>query len=189
MFNSTMDSNTLYYDTSQMNQMINNMQMMNQHIKNQQIAENSNQLVPYNACDGDSDLENENIETTIDSNELYMFKEKVKEWIEIDNQIRKLKTYIKEKKKQLDELNQDILDFMGKHKIEDLNTNTGKLKYYVSTTKTPINKKTLESRLCDYFQNSEQGKNVTSFIYDKRDIKTSVKLKRTFKKKKNFSIV
>ena len=71
-----------------------------------------------------------------DNQSLEEFKSQVRAWVEIDNNIRKLKKSIKEHNNAKKELNDFILRFMIKYNIEDLNTKDGsKLRYKINQVK------------------------------------------------------
>lgn len=118
----------------------------------------------------------------IDNTILDNFKNKVKVYLNIDDEIRSLEKTIREKKRHKQQLSEFILTFMGDYNIEDLTTGTGKLKRSISYTKKPINKETLKSKLGEYFKNYEKGEEVANYIIDKRDKEERVRLKRFIKK-------
>ena len=62
---------------------------------------------------------NENVShEEINSLHLEMFKEKVKEWLALDDDIKTLNGHIKDRKKKKNELTPEILEFMHQHKIK-----------------------------------------------------------------------
>ena len=85
--------------------------------------------------------------TDIDENQLASFKNKVKQYLILDDDIKKLEKVIREKKQAKQKLTETILTFMGNYNIEDMTTGNGKLKRSVSYTKKPLNKETLKSKL------------------------------------------
>ena len=119
---------------------------------------------------------------TIDDNQLANFKEKVKQYLNLDDDIRKLEKVIREKKQTKQKLTETILTFMNDYNIEDMTTGNGKLKRSVSYTKKPLNKETLKSKLGEYFKNYEKGEEIANYIIDKRDKEERVRLKRFIKK-------
>ena len=126
----------------------------------------------------------ENDEVFNDNNEEFSeFKKKVKNWLNIDDDIITLQNAIKERKKQKDRLTPEILDFMDRFEINDLNTNDGKLKFTKSLYTKPLNKKFLISRLGDFFKDFSKGEKVAGFILDNRDKEEKIKLRRVKDKK------
>lgn len=122
--------------------------------------------------------------------EFVEFKEKIKRWLELDDDIKTLQKAIKDRKTLKNELTPEILEFMDQHDIKDLNTRDGRLQYSKSTTKKALNKKTLTNRLTDFFKDLSKGEKVADFILNNRDTVDRVRLKRTFKrnKKKNIQL-
>lgn len=80
------------------------------------------------------------------------FKNQVRAWIEIDNNIRKLKQAIKERNVMKKQLTDKILTFMGKYNIEDLNTKDGsRLRYKVTQVKEPLTASKIKERITENF--------------------------------------
>jgi hypothetical protein len=140
----------------------------------------------------DNDVVNSIIESEVDSpqestqlindmsaDELRIFKEKVKNWIELDMVIKRLQMAIKERKKLKDSLNSDILRFMIKYSIEDLNTKTGTIKYKKTKTKVPLSQKKIKDKLFEVFQNNEKIIKKIDEIFNDREIKEKDSLKKT----------
>ena len=125
----------------------------------------------------DNEISNLNQES-INSLHLEMFKEKVKEWLSLDDDIKTLNGHLKERKKKKNELTPEILDFMQQHKITDMNTDSGKLKYAQTLTKKPMNKEYIRSKLLDFLKNAQKANEATDFLIDQRETKVNVKLKR-----------
>ena len=136
----------------------------------------------------DNDNDDSNEELFDDNNEEFAdFKKKVKVWLTIDDDIITLQNAIKERKKQKDKLTPEILNFMDRFEINDLNTNDGKLKFTKSMYTKPLNKQFLISRLGDFFKDFTKGEKVAGFILDNRDKEEKIKLRRV-KDKKSMNI-
>ena len=118
----------------------------------------------------------------IDENQLASFKNKVKQYLNLDDDIKKLEKVIREKKQAKQKLTETILTFMSNYNIVDMTTGNGKLKRSVSYTKKPLNKETLKSKLGEYFKNYEKGEEIANYIIEKRDKEERVRLKRFIKK-------
>jgi hypothetical protein len=127
---------------------------------------------------------NENIKLLNDDNQEFVeFKDSVKEWLTLDDDIITLQKAIKDRKNKKNELTPKILDFMNRFKINDLNTNNGKLKFTKSLQTKPLNKQYLISRLGDYFKDFAKGEKAASFILENRDKEEKLRLKRVVNKK------
>ena len=120
--------------------------------------------------------------TELNPDHLNIFKERVKKYLNTDDDIRKLEKVVREKKMEKKKLSQNILQFMNDYNIEDMTTGCGKLKRSVSYTKKPLNKETLKKKLGEYFKNYEKGEEIANYVIDKRDKEERVRLKRFTKK-------
>lgn len=87
-----------------------------------------------------------------DQQSLEDFKSQVRLWVEIDNNIRKLKKTIQEQNNAKKNLNDSILRFMVKYNIEDLNTKDGsKLRYKVNQVKSKPTVSDIKKRLIENY--------------------------------------
>jgi len=118
-----------------------------------------------------------------DNEEFLEFKNNVKEWLLLDDDIITLQTAIKDRKVKKNELTPKILDYMERYEINDLNTNNGKIKFTKSLQTKPLNKQFLISRLGDFFKDFSKGEKAASFILENRDKEEKFKLRRVHNKK------
>jgi hypothetical protein len=120
----------------------------------------------------------------IQNSDLKQFKEMVRKWITIDDEIRQLKNAIKERTRQKKELDPNILKFMGEHSIDDLSTKNGKLKYQVTNYAKPITRDRLASALNNYFNDAERAVSVADYVMENRERAERISLRRSVPKKK-----
>jgi hypothetical protein len=140
--------------------------MMHRYLDNQQTQSQTTELV---AVDSSAD---ENI--TLDE-----FKQLVRKWLELDNFLKKAQEAVREKRKTRDQLSSQIVKFMIKYNIEDLNTKEGRIRCKVNSVKAPVNQKVIKQKLDDYFGNREEEKNkFLSKIYEERETTEKVSLRR-----------
>lgn len=119
------------------------------------------------------------VHDTTQSISLEEFREYVRKWLELDNNIKKAQEVIRERKQVRDKLSTVISAFMCKYNIEDLNTKEGRIRCKVSTVKAPVNQKTVKQKLTDYFQHDETKKqDILTKIYDERPEVEKVSLRR-----------
>tara|TARA_B100000287_G_scaffold431795_1_gene489759 strand:- start:743 stop:1123 length:381 start_codon:yes stop_codon:yes gene_type:complete len=125
-----------------------------------------------------------NIITDIPPTELQYFKENVKEWIGIDDEIAELNKKIKElKAKKNKQLEPKITLFMRQYNISDLNTDGGKLKCNERNTKKPLSKSLIKQSLSEFFkQDEEKVETVMEHMVSKQEVVKSYKLLRSTKK-------
>jgi len=122
-----------------------------------------------------------NILPEIPKEQLDCFKSNVKEWLDIDEQVKALETQIKvlkaTKNKQLEP---KITGFMREYNISDLNTDVGKLRCNERNTKATVSKKSIQESLHKVLSD-EQASTAMDEIYLNRQVITKYKLSRVKK--------
>lgn len=127
-------------------------------------------------------------ETHVPETAVENFKDMVKTWILVDDEIKKYNKVLTELRKKKRELTPDILDFMKSYDIEDCKTQDSKLKYAVSYRTKPINKDTLKQKLSIYLRSQNKGEEAADFILKNRDKTESVTLRRVMDRKKRVEL-
>ena len=113
----------------------------------------------------------------INDNELKDFKVRVKQWLEIDEEIKKMETKIKEMKKLKNKtLEPQITSFMRTYNISDLNTDNGKLRCNERNTKKSLNKNNIRENLSQVIQDSVKLDQAMNLILNNREVVTTYKL-------------
>ena len=98
-----------------------------------------------------------------------IFKDDVKKWIDIDDKVLSLSRELSALKKQRLEFNTKIVNFMRNYKIEDLNTNNGKLEYRVKHAKKGLSGKKIHENLLSYFKSDkEEAENIYKYLLANR---------------------
>lgn len=105
--------------------------------------------------------------------------EHIKEWIQIDNEIKMLQKEIKERRNRKKELSESLLDIMKDNEIECFDINDGKLLYSQTKVRSSLSKKHLVSCLLQYFDNDkEQALGLSQHILNSREVKIKETIKR-----------
>ena len=113
----------------------------------------------------------------IPSSELVHFKEQVKKWLTIDQQIAELESKLRDLKKiRNKELEPQVTDFMVKFKINDLNTENGKIKCSTRNTKKGLTAKYIQEKLTNTLENNELVDKAMENILENREVVTTYKL-------------
>ena len=113
----------------------------------------------------------------IPSSELIHFKEQVKKWLTIDQQIVELESKLRDLKKiRNKELEPQVTDFMVKFKINDLNTENGKIKCSTRNTKKGLTAKYIQEKLTNTLENNELVDKAMENILENREVVTTYKL-------------
>jgi hypothetical protein len=93
----------------------------------------------------------------------------VKEWVTMDNDIRKHQQLVRDMKAKQKNVSQQLMMTMKQNEIECFDINNGSLVYKKNKVKKPINKNTLYSILNDYFKgNTEHVEDLGKYIMDNR---------------------
>ena len=117
----------------------------------------------------------------IPKDQLDHFKINVKEWLDIDSQIKELEKKSRElKKKRNKQLEPKITGFMRSYNISDLNTDAGKLRCNERNTKTPVSKKLIQESLQKVLT-SQQAETAMDEIYLNRQVITKYTLSKVKK--------
>lgn len=115
------------------------------------------------------------------------FKSALKEYIEIDNDLKEANTHLKEIRQRKKDLSSQIQIHMKQFSINRLQLPGSKLSLTSKFKKKPINEKLILERLTIYFKGDEEkAKKLTKFIVDKEARQTNQKsysLSRRMQKK------
>jgi seryl-tRNA synthetase len=84
------------------------------------------------------------------------FKKNVKNWLKLDNDIKRVQLALKGLKEKKNSINEEILNFMKKFNIEDLNTKDGVIRYKTTYIKEPLSQKTIKNKLQEMFENQPE---------------------------------
>ena len=123
-----------------------------------------------------------NILPEIPKEQLECFKVNVKEWLDVDEQIRELEKQIKELKATRNKkLEPKITGFMRSFNISDLNTDSGKLRCNERNTRAPVSKKSIKESLEKVLTSTEQIDSAMDEIYLNRQVITKYKLSKVKK--------
>jgi len=94
----------------------------------------------------------------------------IKEWLKNDTEISKLQSEIKERRNKKKALTEMLMSTMKQNSIDCFDINGGSLMYKKTTTKKPINSKSLVAALQTYYSsNPNKAEEVTKFILEQRE--------------------
>jgi hypothetical protein len=137
-----------------------------------QIHLHTNQIVPFQ-------------DQSVDDESVLDFKNKVRMWITIDNEMKDINSKIKlldnerkQRKKMIDLLSLKILEFMGANEIDELNSREGVIKYKKSFIKETMTQKQIIQKLKDEFKNIEDAGDKISKVFKDRQRVEIIKLLR-----------
>lgn len=108
----------------------------------------------------------------------------VKQWLQIENEIKELQKIIREKKKDKKIFTENLVNIMKENEIDCFDITDGKLLYTKNKVKQALSKKHLLNALSMYFQNeTTKAKDVANFILESREIKIKENIRHKQKKK------
>lgn len=133
-----------------------------------------------NIVDNDIAIDSTSQAMTESMNEALLeeFKSHVKDWLELDNQLKRLAAAAKERRKKKNDINLKILDFMGRFNIEDLNTKEGIIRYRKTYVKEPLSQKTIKTKLEELFKNDKDTFEKVQKIFTEREKIEKTSLRR-----------
>lgn len=117
-------------------------------------------------------------ELTEENPDFMLFKEEVKQWLMLDDDIRVLNKAMTERKKKKNEITPKIIEFMSKYEIENLNTQEGKLQCTKTMVTKPMNREYMRNRLSEFMRNVEKAEKCTEYIFKNREKEEKVRLRR-----------
>jgi len=106
----------------------------------------------------------------------------IKEWVKLDNDIRKLQKEIKQRKAEKTKTSTILMETMKKNEIDCFDINNGQICYTKKNIKKPITKKVLLDILSKYYKGDAlKATEINNFILDNREeiVKESIVLKVT----------
>ena len=130
-------------------------QIINSYLSQQMMAEECRKIQPIDVPS---------------PNELEEFKNCVKIWITVDNNIKKLQATVKEQNGMKKEVSKKILSFMSRFNIEDLNTKEGKLRYKVTQVKAPLSQAGIKEKIVQNYQQGMAVEDLTSKVFERPNV-------------------
>lgn len=112
------------------------------------------------------------------------FQNDIKQWVELDNQIRKVNDSVKILRTQRSELNDKINSYVNDNDIKHavININDGRIKFQNVKVTQPLTLKFIKECLCDCISSEESVEMIMNHIKDKREVKYVEEVKRYFNK-------
>ena len=109
----------------------------------------------------------------INEGELKEFKDQLKQWLAIDEEISKYESKIKDLKSLKNKILQpQITTFMVSHNVKDINTQVGKIRCNERIQKKPLNKTNIRGNLSKVISDDSQIEQAMDLIMNNRETKT-----------------
>lgn len=162
--------------------------IVREYLKQQASMINPNDFADSLIKDDQINLHHRNLmtERTNSDDQLNEFKEQVKIWLRLDNEISAINSKIKmldnerkHRKKRLNDLSEFILKFMGTNEIDELNSKEGIIQYKRKFIKAPLTHKKIIEDLKSQFNNSEEAIKKIYTVFQDREKHEKIMLKRS----------
>lgn len=104
----------------------------------------------------------------------------VKEWVRLDNEIRKLQSEVRNRRNERTKISQELISTMKQNEIDCFDLKEGQLLYTRKNVKKPINKRILLEILGKYYEGDfMKAGEVQEFIMNNREetVKESIRMK------------
>lgn len=100
--------------------------------------------------------------------------EVIKDWIQIDNELRELQKISREKRQEKKELTNILVEIMRNNEIDCFDINNGKLIYSKRVSKSGITQKLLMETLSHFYKDDpEKADELSSYILNSRKEKVN----------------
>ena len=159
---------------------------IDKNIQDELFIENNTNYSEQVNNTNNSEQEN-NTNNSEQDNNLIQLQTTVKDWLNLDDEIRTLQSAIRDRKKQKKKISVSIINFMDQNKVPHFNLSDGKLIFSQSKHKQPINAKYIVDTLQnhpDFTQQPHKITNLLTFLQNSRKKVVTNRLKRTKLKKK-----
>lgn len=100
---------------------------------------------------------------------LDQLKNKVREWVRLDNEIRALNKEIASRRAEKKSISGDLVAVMRENQLDEFDIKDGQLMYVKKNVKKPVTQKQLFSILSNYYKSEEKAEELHTYILDNRE--------------------
>lgn len=110
------------------------------------------------------------------------FDNKIQQWVQIDNQVKKLNEQVKQLREQRNTLESNLTNYAKTNNMADttIKVNNDKLKFVDTKVPEPLTFKYLEKTLGEIIKNDSQVQLIMEHIKQKRSVKVVPEIKRFY---------
>tara|TARA_B100000945_G_C20288502_1_gene552202 strand:- start:475 stop:852 length:378 start_codon:yes stop_codon:yes gene_type:complete len=115
------------------------------------------------------------------------FKEDIREWVELDDQIKQVTDHLKKLKTLKKTRQESTIKFMKQNELVGQKisiSNGGSLKISTIQSVVPVTRQYIVNKLKTFFNSKEKAEEIASYIYDNRETVEKTSMRR-YKSKKN----
>ena len=107
----------------------------------------------------------------------------IKEWVQIDNELLKMKSKVREMNSKKKELTESLVGVMKQNEIDCFDINGGSISYKKNVVKKPITGKTLMATLSEYYKSDPTvAEELTKYVMNNREEQVKETIKRKIDK-------
>jgi len=112
------------------------------------------------------------------------FETQIKEWVSIDNEIKKQNELIKRLREKKNNLNSEINNYIEDNQLNNaiIQISDGSLKYNIVKSTQPLTFKFVRECLENCIENEETINQLMNYIKEKREVREHYELKRFYNK-------
>ena len=112
------------------------------------------------------------------------FQTNIKDWVSIDNRIKKLQQDVRDLRMTKSNLTDNIFNYAEQNNLENavIQISDGKLKFQNVKSTSPLTFGYLKQCLLECMENEDQVNELIKYIKTKRTTKTSYDIRRTYNK-------
>lgn len=110
--------------------------------------------------------------------------DKIKQWVTLDNELKKLNEKIKELRENRNILCDDIIEYVNDNELSHatIKISDGNLKFVETKQYQPLTMKYIEECLNKFISDDQKIKEIMKYIKTSREIKLNPEIKRTYNK-------
>jgi hypothetical protein len=108
------------------------------------------------------------------------FDSKIQQWIQVDNELKKINEHVKQLREQRDELERGLINYAKVNNISSstIQLNKDKLKFVETKVPEPLTFKYLEKTLGEIIKDEAKAQLIMEHIKQKRSVKIIPEIKR-----------
>lgn len=119
----------------------------------------------------------------VDKNEKTKLVENVQKWVLIEGKLKEINERTKKMREMKTDIGKDICNYMTENKLNNhIEISDGELRFFEKKEYTPLSFGYIEKRLHELIADDEQVKLIVSYLKDKREVNTSLDIKRHYNK-------
>jgi len=118
-----------------------------------------------------------------DNSEKTKLVENVQKWVLIEGKLKEINERTKKMREMKTDIGKNICNYMTENKLNNhIEISDGELRFFEKKEYTPLSFGYIEKRLHEIIADDEQVKLIVSYLKDKREVNTSLDIKRHYNK-------